>query len=384
MESVFRVKCSDLIHIKTKYEKFKAELCPESITHLPTTYEDIRAASGLIDPNDEDIMNESISLNHLADPMDLPISDFNLHEITAKIAQKIIEIPHQAMNLRCVAQLMDNQVGHHTASILRKYNRYQYIAPQHDNTIGICDLKPFEEALIVVRVYEPFSYKRGVANSRVPRLSQEFYVLGKQTLNELRDKIYCHCQYGPFHDISNDYEQIMKVAATDIPLQPTTNQGGVFFITDTFYKDVNGEGYPAEIIEWMARQSEIGPVQKKTMQETKFEDLSIRLGHPQLYRHYTNCEHVVVFSDIRLLATTDSMKVSDYPVLRCVSSSRNTICVVCGLAEAAFIIRNTNAHLQDPSYLCQSCLVSYHYIDGKKNGNFQLFRVYGKRPVPNQ
>lgn len=384
MENVFRMRCSELIHIKTKFEQFKAELCPQSITQLPITFEDIRSASGLIDSDDEDIMNDSISLNHLADPNDLPISDFNLHDINAKMTQKIIEIPHQAMSLKCVAQLVDIQAGNQTTAILRKYNRYQYIAPQHDNTVGICDLKPFEDVLIVVRVYEPFLYQRGVANGRVPRLSQEFHVLGKQTLDELRDKIYCHCQYGPFLDISNDFEQISKVAATDIPLNPVTNQGGVFFITDTFYKDMKGEDYPTEILDWMTRQPEIGPSYTKTMQETKFEDLSIRLGFSQLYRHYANCEHVVVFSDIRLLATTDSLKSCDYPVLRCVSSSRNTICIVCGLAEAAFLIRKTTAHLQDPSYLCQSCLISYHYIDGEKNGQFEAFRVYGKRPLPNQ
>ena len=35
------------------------------------------------------------------------------------------------------------------------------------------------------------------------------------------------------------------------------------------------------------------------MASTKFEDIELRLGYPYLYCHHGNCEHLVIFSDIR-------------------------------------------------------------------------------------
>lgn len=35
------------------------------------------------------------------------------------------------------------------------------------------------------------------------------------------------------------------------------------------------------------------------MSEVTFEELSVRLGYPYLYCHHGNCEHVIVFHDIR-------------------------------------------------------------------------------------
>lgn len=386
MESVFRIRSSELINIQSQFGRYMKALHLPNVPQLPTSYDDIRTLCGLLDPNDEQQMEDSISLDNLADPMDLPINEFKLHEASTRTNNRTIEIPNGALQLRCVQQRVKQQQEHPTAPP-KKYNRYQYLAPPYDNSTGICDLTPFCDVLIVIRVYEPFLYKRGTSNSRVPRLSQEFFVLGSQHLHELRDKIFCHCQFGPFHDISNDFKEISKMATTEnLPATSKTNQGGIFFITDTFYKDDN-EGdseFPYEITEWMTRQSDIGPVQMESMQQTKFVDLSVRLGYPQLYRHYTNCEHIVVFADMRLLASTDSMKKSDYPMLRCVSTTRHIVCIVCGLNEAAFIVRNTSLHIHDPAYLCQNCLISYHYVDGEKIGNFQAFRYYGSRPIPNQ
>lgn len=385
MENVFRVKSSDLFCIKSKLDQFKKSLRPTDVPRLPTTYDDIRAVLGIESDEQELQMEDAISLERLADPNDLPVNDFNVHDINTKISHRLVEIPCEALGLKSVQSRVDHRKE--MLVVPKKYNKYHYLAPQYDNTIGECDLKPFESVVIVVRVYEPFLYIRGVPTMRLPRLSQEFLVLGTQHLSELRDKIYCQCQFGPFHDISEDFEEISRTASSQIPSSSKQNSGGVFFITDTFYKDddeLADQEFPFEITEWMARQPEIGKVSIKSMRSTKFEDLSIRLGYPQLYRHYENCEHVVVVADVRLLATSDSLKSADYPMLRCVSSTRNLMCMICGINEAAFLVRNTNVHLQDPTYLCQNCFISYHYIDGQKNGHFQAYRYYGNRPIPNQ
>lgn len=52
-----------------------------------------------------------------------------------------------------------------------------------------------------------------------------------------------------------------------------------------------------EIVEWAA-ESGI-EYQCKTMETTKLNELTVRIGCPYLYLHQGNCEHLLVFSDIR-------------------------------------------------------------------------------------
>lgn len=384
MEEIYRIKSGDLINIGAKFTEFKTQLCPDSIEQLPQTYENVKSLLDIQSGQEEELLEDSISLNNLAQSDDIPIFDVNLHELYAKQGRNTVEIPQKAMRLRCVRHRVEEDAMKSTGNIPKKYNRYRYIAHKTTNTDESVDLMAFEDVLITVRVYEPFLYKRGESTQRKPRLSQEFLVLGRQKLTELRDKIYCFCQFGPFKDISNDFASIQK---TDMsPSAPSTsnvNDSGFFFITDTFFNDLRSSQTDsiAEIREWMTRQPDIGLVQMKSMHDTKFEDLNVRIGFPYLYRHSVNCEHVISFTDIRLLAPDDSLRFADYPILRCVSSSKMTLCMICGVNEATFVVKNCNMHINDPTFVCRNCFISFHYIDGKKNGSFQAFRYYGNRPI---
>lgn len=381
MENIYRVNCTEKIKIGEFLSKFQSELCPDSVDALPQTYDEIKNLLGIEDEVNEELLDESISLNNLAQPDDIPVVDFQLSDLHAKAANRNLQIPTGAMQLRCAQKRLDSAMNSKVVSIPGKYNRYRYVAHNFNNADDACDLKPFDDVVITVRVYEPFAYRRGACSNRKPRLSQEFNVLGRQRLTDLRDKIYCHCQFGPFHDISNDFDCIMN--DTEPSTTSRTNDIGFFFITDTFYNDTRASetDYSVEIREWMERQADIGPVQVKSMDETKFSDLEIRLGFPQVFRHYLNCEHVVIFSDIRLLASDDSLKSIDYPMLRCVTGTKEQLCIICGIIEATFVVRNSNCHIQNPAFLCRDCLVSYHYVDEKKIGQFQAFRYFGNRPI---
>lgn len=387
MENVFRVKLTEKQNIGQTFAKYKDELSLDGVDELPKTYDQVREILGIQDEVNEDLLEESISINNLAQSNDLPVVDFQLHDMYSRPANRNIEIPNKALSLHSVRQNFETPTGSTCRSNPKKYNRYRYLANTYDNSVGPNDLKPLEDILVTIRVYEPFMYVRGSCSRRKPRLSQEYVLLGRQRLTELRDKIFCHCQFGPFLDISDDYESISNVNPADESEASTseTDDIGFFFITDTFYNDTRTSDaeYSTEIQKWMKRQSDIQPSQVKLMQDTKFEDLDIRLGFPQLFRHYLNCEHVVCFSDMRLLAPDDSLKSTDYPMLRCVSSSKQKLCVICGTVEATFVVRNSNSHIQDPTFLCRTCLISFHYVDGKKIGQFQVFRYYGNRPIWN-
>lgn len=384
MENVYRIKSGDLINIKEKFAEYTNQLCPTRIQQLPQTYEDVKNILDIQSGAEEELLEDSISLNNLAQADDIPIFDVNLHDMHTKQGRNTVEIPSKAMRLKCVRHRVEVDASKNRVNASKKYNRYRYIEHKTNDTDDQSDLKPFQDIIITVRVYEPFVYKRGEGTQRKPHLSQEFFVLGRQTLTEFRDKIYCYCKFGPFNDISNDFESIEKPVVEQ--LQNTSVDvidSGFFFITDTFYNDnrVSNIDYSMEIREWIARQKDFGSFHVKSMDDMKFEDLYVRVGFPQLYRHYCNCEHIISFTDIRLLAPDDPQKSSDYPILRCISSSKMTLCNICGIIEATFVVKNSDNHIQDPSFLCRNCFISFHYIDGEKVGNFQAFRYYGNRPI---
>lgn len=374
MEKIYRPRYEHVINVQQKFDEFKRALIPESVVNLPEA-DDKALANFVGDDEDFEALEDTISLEHLAMPDDLRVTDFNPLDLNQRKKSAMVEIPTKALRLKSVQHRIENQAEVTAESRLRhcKYNKYKYMQLNFDNQSGICDLTPLDEILLVVRVYEPFNYIRGTCKAtRKPRLNQEFAVVGSQLLTELRDKIYCQCNFGPFYDISNDFESISDTDLTE-DIKPLAganrNHGpGFFFITDTFYNDTRHStvDYTAEIREWMQRQPDIGEMTVATMEGTKFSDLKIRLGFPQVYRHQSICEHLFTFSDIRLLANDDSLKRIDYPMLRIVSSTKSRICAVCGVKEAIFIVRNCVDHIHDPTYLCRTCLISYHYVDDEK------------------
>lgn len=70
----------------------------------------------------------------------------------------------------------------------------------------------------------------------------------------------------------------------------------------------------SNIIEWVESNQErlqksprLDHFKKGRMQSTKFEDLSLRLGYPYLYCHHGNCEHGIVFTDLRYITETGTI-----------------------------------------------------------------------------
>lgn len=118
----------------------------------------------------KEILEDSISLNNLAQPDDIPISDVDLHNIHSKQGQKTIEIPRKAMRFRCRRNKIDEDTSKSRIAP-KKYNWYRYIEHKVNNSDESCDLVPLEEVLITVWIYEPFIYKRGEGTQRKPRFS---------------------------------------------------------------------------------------------------------------------------------------------------------------------------------------------------------------------
>ena len=83
-------------------------------------------------------------------------------------------------------------------------------------------------------------------------------------------------------------------------------KSGLFYFGDTFYSDmrvITCQDYGAVVHDWMKNnrffnQSAM-PLEHKLMEDSKIEDLEIRLGFPYVFVHSGKCEHVIVFLGAR-------------------------------------------------------------------------------------
>lgn len=249
-------------------------------------------------------------------------------------------------------------------------------------TSSDADLLPNErvdpgEVVLIVQVYKPMKMPemltkyttQGYLNYKV---HSEVAVLGSHTLLSLRSRIGCISDVAVLGEFSDDPE-----SSSQAPAAEAVYKSGFFFIGDTFYNDMSDPtciDYSEVIREWAKKSSrKVGPFKTARMEETKFEDLEIRLGYPYVYLHQGYCEHLIVFSDMRIIHANDSQRVSDYPVLvKTYPLGRRVRCELCRECTATWVTYENKRVTHDPFFFCGKCFTKYNYTaDGKKIGNFR-------------
>ncbi|XP_063383434.1 uncharacterized protein LOC134669687 isoform X2 [Cydia fagiglandana] len=153
---------------------------------------------------------------------------------------------------------------------------------------------------------------------------------------------------------------------------------GFLFINNVFYVD-NRPGCSdrsAGLRAW-ARTRGLGDFQTKDLHSTKLDDLVVRLGHPEVYVHQGNCEHLFTFSEIRLLNPDDPLSIQQYPAHTAVSQNQTVYCTTCAEFGAKWVVTNCSNVPFDPAYFCDTCFKLFLYKDGKKIGDFKAFSFRG-------
>lgn len=346
MENIYLPRTEKIISVWDALAAFQKELFPDGLNKIVESDHDIMETMGLGGNNAEfDKLLGSVDVGQLSSPKDIPVRPFHPHRITCK--QKMVAMPPKAARFKCVLRAFSREKDQRNIDVKLRYNHHKYMERKQDSE-SVKDLVPFQEMLLIIRFYEPFKYKPGRRVGH-PKFHQEFYVLSSQYLTELKDKIFCHCDSGPFYEISEN-----RTAETT----ETIPKSGFFFIHDTFYNDFRDDAnhdYSAVIQKWAERQSLIGELKSKRMEDTRFGDLKFRLGYPQLYQHQGNCEHLFIVSECRLLASSDILTRDRYPWLNSYGIGRDVPCNVCSLCQAQFIVQNSNRHIFDPAYICENC-----------------------------
>lgn len=209
--------------------------------------------------------------------------------------------------------------------------------------------------------------------------TQEFLVLGGQTLTEMRDKIYCLT------------DQMMQKAGQHDP-------SGYFLVEDVFcndLRDTSAIDYSEPIIDWLRNKKAdafrkweciiSGDLQQKQkavlgesttpclpqfrrcdMQNTRFCDLRFRLGAGYLYCHQGDCKHTIIFRDMRLIHPDDLQNRVAYPIVSFQIKFRTQKCMVCKVYRAVKVTVDDKWAPDNPCYFCNDC---YYLLHHSENGS---------------
>ena len=128
------------------------------------------------------------------------------------------------------------------------------------------------------------------------QLMNELICLSTLTLAQIRDAIECVSD----EQILGEYSDRPDTIKTDGQRAGDVNTAACFIIESTIYDDLRRTDL--RLSEKILEQTNSTFLRGSTMEETTLNDLkSIQLGKPYVYLHQSNCEHVIVFSELKLL-----------------------------------------------------------------------------------
>ena len=128
------------------------------------------------------------------------------------------------------------------------------------------------------------------------QLMNELICLSTLNLAQIRDAIECVSD----EQILGEYSDQPETIKTNGQRAGDMNTAACFIIESTIYDDLRRTDL--RLSEKILEQTNSNFLRGGTMEETSLNDLkTIQLGKPYVYLHQTNCEHVIVFSELKLL-----------------------------------------------------------------------------------
>lgn len=319
MESVYekghRSWVSEKVCLGDYFSKFEASVpnasgaTIQNLMNVPLSREEMK------------ILSDTCSTDQLNVPEEPPVVDVKCVKARPGLFDKC-EMP-KTSDLETL-KFLSKRIVNEEVIVNLKYRSSIWITDTVNKTR---DLNVGKQFLVIIRVYEPFRHKIGMRGNHRPRSNQEIVLLGHQMLTDLRDKIHCPSDFAVAGELSENPDADHTQRPIDI------YKSGFIFIEDTFYNDFRHHSnfdYSHVIRKW-ADTHGLGPFKTALMEKTKFEDLTVRMGYPYVYQHQGNCEHLIVFSDARLLHESDSLTSKSYPCYRSLSSTNARYCMLCNL-----------------------------------------------------
>nr|XP_045622629.1 snRNA-activating protein complex subunit 3-like isoform X1 [Procambarus clarkii]XP_045622630.1 snRNA-activating protein complex subunit 3-like isoform X1 [Procambarus clarkii] len=241
-----------------------------------------------------------------------------------------------------------------------------------DNATSEC----MRDIILNIRVQRPYHKKTHMkkACNRFPTHSQELLLLGSQKLSDLRDALICINDLGVNMDLSAD-PQFYQMS--HLPNNSMEFPSGFFYINGVFYDDTRhpeAKIYSEGVRKWALKSPDIGKLESKCMHETTFMDLEVRLGYPYVYLHQGNCEHIIIFTDVRLHHQHDVQDPARYPLLRGQATKLSVKCFICSLHLANWIVKDESRFPIPNAHVCERCLKMFCYnSQGVKISNIKVY-----------
>ena len=275
--------------------------------------------------------------------------DVHPRQLTSLLLSKItiptvaeIERSHKSSKLECLQA--EQKKGSQRPEV-------NYISPflQHAAHLDATTVNP-DDVLLSVAVVQPGEGGKAKA--------QEFLVLGSQPLSALRDSIYC---------LSNH------------TLGGAQRRSGYFFLESTFYNDMRDPSnidYSRYLLE--SDPAAMERFQSRKMEDTLFKDIAVSVGTPYIFMHQGDCQHTLVFTEIRQMQPYDCRLVTAYPLQVFQCKIRRKKCRICDIFASRYVTYNDKLAPDNPCFFCDNCYVDFHYgADGViLYDDFEVFPYY--------
>jgi len=333
----------------------------------------------------ESVMDiENLSIPEEVEPMQIndPIND-KIHGSSIPKFYKT-PIPNEALGLLKTLALQDEWLKKSKDNIKVKFRRKRQ--SKHDNDHWFQAEKPAEKnknwdiidnaVLYRVRIYRPFKHLAPYQYGQTSiKYSQELWLLGHNTLADIRDKIWCPADLNVVG--AQQVDTVHKPAVRSLDVYKSS----FIYVEGTFYNDTrdkNNIDYSEVIRSWAESdpKREVGPFKTGTMETTRLDSLKLRLGYPYVYQHQGNHEHLLSFIDIRFLSPMDPQKITDYPLIRSLGSQLSRYCMVCQTSIAVWVTMNNRRVTEDPYFFCGLCYKTFNFVDKKRVGKFKEYRYF--------
>ncbi|XP_061573683.1 snRNA-activating protein complex subunit 3 [Cololabis saira] len=251
-------------------------------------------------------------------------------------------------------------------------NRYDLYADELERLVldrtpeDQTDMIPEGEVLLTINVYHPAIYEK--FNYIRPHVT--LLMTGSHSLAELRDAICCISDLQVCGEFSKTPDMAPEFICKD------HYKSAFFFLESIFYNDMRFpecQDMSMTTMEW-AKSHNFPPYSQARMEDTLLADLTVKVGFPYLYCHQGDCEHLVIFTDIRLTHKNDCVDKKLYPLLMHKHRIATQKCAVCHVFIGRWYTTNDQVAPSDPCLFCDKCFRMLHYdAEGNKLGEFLAF-----------
>lgn len=109
--------------------------------------------------------------------------------------------------------------------------------------------------------------------------------------------------------------------------------------------------------------------------DIKLEELQVVIGKPYTYKHRIQCQHFIIFNDIKLISSEDPFDRSAYPYQKFSTKTKRQICELCKNFLAKFVCVNDTMIEKSACYMCENCFRDLHYSEEGERlyEDFQVF-----------